>query len=649
MKFDKLSIQNFLTITGAEVQLKDRGLHLIQGQNLDDSSATSNGAGKSSVVDALCWCLFGETAREVKGDKVVNRAAKKDCRVELWFEVGHTRYRAIRHRKHATFKNQLIVEVAGSTPGDAPTDLSRGTDAETQKVLEKIIGCSYEVFIAAVYSGQEAMPDLPRMKDRELKTLIEEAAGLQRIERAYMKARADALEASGALQKIVTSLDSASGEKARADAALDDAAVKFDAWEGGRATRIAETEEALGLAVAESVRIEAKLRAAIPGATKAKARIAEIDADLANHNAAAEAVTAASSLVRSAELAVDSNHLRRLAGQVVTYRTKIANAEQEVKQPCSECGTELSTMTPEAFVEHQQRHLEAAEKTLAEAKVKAAEQMADLAAKRARVVELTALVPDVTALVTERQSEAEKLEACVEIGKGLDTARSSVTAYKDQLAARTSESNIHATAKAISEKRVQEASERIAALVTERDSAAALVAIRNAVVKVFGPAGVRAQILDTVTPFLNDRTADYLSALSDGHITATWTTLTKSASGELKEKFSIDVEHAKGGDSFAEISGGEKRKVRLACALALQDLVASRATQPIDLWIGDEIDDALDPAGLERLMTILERKARERGTVLVISHSDLRDWIDNITTVTKAEQWKSTMEGSLCV
>jgi DNA repair exonuclease SbcCD ATPase subunit len=168
------------------------------------------------------------------------------------------------------------------------------------------------------------------------------------------------------------------------------------------------------------------------------------------------------------------------------------------------------------------------------------------------------------------------------------------------------------------------------------------------VVKVFGPAGVRAQILDTVTPFLNARTADYLSVLSDGAMQAIWTTLTKSATGDLKEKFSIEVTHSKGADEFAGLSGGEKRKVRLACALALQDLVASRATQPIDLWIGDEVDDALDPSGLERLMTILERKARERGTVLVISHSDLRDWIDNVTTVTKQGQWQSVVEGSLC-
>jgi DNA repair exonuclease SbcCD ATPase subunit len=175
------------------------------------------------------------------------------------------------------------------------------------------------------------------------------------------------------------------------------------------------------------------------------------------------------------------------------------------------------------------------------------------------------------------------------------------------------------------------------------------LAIAESVSKVFSPAGVRAHILDTVTPYLNDRTSEYLNALSDGSISAVWSTLGETAKGELREKFNIDVENAKGGKSFGLISGGEKRKVRIATMLALQDLVASRATKSINIWIGDEIDDALDPAGLERLMGILERKARERGTVLVISHNELTDWVDNIATITKKPGGPSVVDGALCV
>jgi DNA repair exonuclease SbcCD ATPase subunit len=159
----------------------------------------------------------------------------------------------------------------------------------------------------------------------------------------------------------------------------------------------------------------------------------------------------------------------------------------------------------------------------------------------------------------------------------------------------------------------------------------------QAVVTVFAPAGVRARRLDEATPFLNQRTAHYLGSLADGAIEAFWTTLTENKSKkELLEKFSVTVEKVGvGSGSFKNLSGGEKRKVRLACALALQDLVATRAAKSLDLFVGDEIDDALDDAGLERLMGVLEEKARDRGTVLVISHNDIKDFVRKTIQVTK--------------
>jgi DNA repair exonuclease SbcCD ATPase subunit len=133
--------------------------------------------------------------------------------------------------------------------------------------------------------------------------------------------------------------------------------------------------------------------------------------------------------------------------------------------------------------------------------------------------------------------------------------------------------------------------------------------------------------------------------LSDGNIQAVWSTLTRNAKGETKEKFNIEVTYEDGADGFGGLSGGEKRKVRLATATALQDLVATRATKPINIFLADEIDHALDDAGLERLMDMLNKKARERGTVVVVSHTNLSDWVDQIITVTR-EGKTSRVEGA---
>lgn len=646
MKFLDAHIDNFLTISVARIELADKGLNLIQGVNADDDSASSNGAGKSSIVDAICWCLYGVTARGVKGDSVVNLAAKKNTAVSVRMQNGASIYKVTRYRKHHGGKNSLNVILEGDA-GAAPVVLTRGTDAETQKELEKIIGCSYEVFMAAVYSGQEAMPDLPKMGDRDLKRLIEEGAGLQRIERAYAVARERSNTAKGAVSTVQTKLDSAKTSLLRTESALDLRREKLKQWDAGRATTLAAMEERVQAAKTDATTKALGAQKLKPAADAATARLAVIGVELSKHADLLRTAQQAASHKFNLESSVEKHALTQAKNKVMALTEQIANAATELSKPCTECGTPGSLDKMDEWIEHKNRHLATARADWEALKSRVLVQLQGVLTAKQEAEAAQAAVPDVTVLEEERKTLQADVKAFNDAVRATQTAKNTFDQEKLTLANQQAAINPEQAVVTDLEQRLAEESAQIGALVTELEAAHEKAAIAENVVKVFGPAGVRAQILDTVTPFLNARTADYLSVLSDGAMQAVWTTLTKSATGDLKEKFSIEVTHSKGADSFAGLSGGEKRKVRLATALALQDLVASRATQPIDLWIGDEVDDALDPSGLERLMTILERKARERGTVMVISHSDLRDWIDNVTTVTKADG-VSTIEGSLC-
>lgn len=649
MKFEQLHARNFLTLQACTVGLIDRGLNVIQGENLDNTSADSNGAGKSSVVDALCWVLFGVTARGVKGDSVVNRAAKKDTEVTLTLLHGDIRYRVKRYRKHKEHKNALLVFSEPLVPdGSDPVDMSKGTDAETQKVLEKILGCSQEVFMAAIYSGQEAMPDLPRMTDRELKRLIEEGAGLQRIELAYEEARARRTAVSNQIDMAVNSVDAVKVRLSRDEANLSIKTAERDAWNHARAERLAAAQATLDDATQKTRSAGAALVASKPDHDAHLAERAELDAKLADHSAIEGAARAAEQVANAADSAVDRAGLNNASSVVKTIADQIENAATELAKPCPECGKPHTEDELAEYIAHRTKRLADAQANLALVKKRVTEQAQAAVAAKTAAAEKRAAVPNVSAL-TARRAELDRLIAARESAmQDLRRLSGNVEAAKSALAVRESEVNpLDAVVKQL-QQQIEEDTRALAAKNAVIEELKAKLQVAEEVVKVFGPSGVRAHILDTVTPFLNERTADYLSALSDGAIQATWTTLSKGASGDLKEKFSIEVTTEKDGDSFAALSGGEKRKVRLATALALQDLVASRATHPLDLWVGDEVDDALDPAGLERLMTILERKARERGTVLVISHNSLADWCDQITTVRK-EGGFSTVEGALCV
>lgn len=648
MEFLKLKIDNFLAIGDApEIALKDQGLVLIQGQNEDDSSATSNGVGKSSIADALCWAVYGETARGITGDGVVNKVAKKNCSVSITLRDGDIGYRITRYRKHKDKKNSTVVECAPSE-GALFADISKGTEKETQELIDSIMGCSLDVFMAAIYAGQEVTPDLPKMTDKQLKLLIEEAAGVERIEAAYEIARKKLGTAKDALTIFESGI--AATEKLLDDAKieLEKKKLEAEAFDKGREGR-AKIYKELADARKDVLRRFLTSMKGIDTDTLNK-RNSELGVQLAGHSDMLKRRDEIKRKVAEAVRKADAAKIRLddMTDQAKRLKSAFDNAEEEIKKPCPSCGKPGNEHDLESYRKHVKlKLLEAVEN----AKTQKTSWEAFVAVKTALEAELTtfeATIPDVSALTAEQGEINTKLREHADlrvkaIKEKAEMDRVSVEADKTM-----TETNPHASAITMAQERIdkhtaylKEAREKLAEKQRE-------YAIAESVVKVFGPAGVRAHILDTVTPFLNDRTADYLSALSDGNISATWTTLTTTAKGDLKEKFNIEVSNTKGAESFGGLSGGEKRKVRLATMLALQDLVSSRATKPINLWIGDEIDDALDRAGLERLMGILERKARERGTVMVISHSDLRDWIDNVTTVVKREGL-STIEGAMVV
>ena len=648
MKFNSLSIANFLTVQCANVFLADRGLNLLQGINEVDSSATSNGAGKSTIADALCWALYGTTARGASSDQVINNVAKKNTAVAVDLQDGATGYRITRYRKHATFKNSTTVLQMDSA--GAIVDLTKGTEKETQAVINQILGCSLEVFKGAIYAGQENMVDLPGQTDKALKVLIEEAAGVEQLEAAYGVARTKAAEAEKGVGAIQARIDSAQMYIGHESSSKQIAELKHADFEQGREGRAkgfsdqADAQKQAALAILATIK-------GIDHAALEQERDALVAATQGAQAATQAAAKYFNSTVQSATIGVDrqTRQFETAAAEAREIAKTIENAPAELAKPCSACGKPHTPDELESFKAHQTVLLRTKLSAANELKAARDAAQATLAAARAEHARLLSLIPDVSATVTRindlNKQIAEVTAMKAEVARIIGVAQGLVA----QAEMARKEVNPQAAVIEQCEKRIAERSKEIADLQPQLAEAKRVMEIAQSVAQVFSPAGVRAHILDTVTPFLNERTSHYLGNLSDGNLTAIWSTLTRNAKGEAREKFGIEVSHALGGEDFCLISGGEKRKVRLACMLALQDLVASRATKSIELWIGDEIDDAMDEAGLERLMAILEEKAREKGTVVVISHNSLRDWIDETTVMRKVAKGHSVIEGGLTV
>lgn len=627
MKFKQLSIENFMAIGEATLSLEDRGLVLVQGENRDDSSQDSNGAGKSSIVDSLCWCLYGQTAREETGDAVINDKVGKNCRVSLTIDDDGTEYTVTRHRKYTGSGNSLMLTQNG-------TDLTQGTDKLTQERVNQVIGSSYQVFRASVYGGQDVQTDLLKMTDKFLKQIVEEAAGIDRLQSAHDLAKTKLKEAK-------EKLDLVDRDKFQHQMTIDDAEFyvekakkRIDEYEEEREGRVNGLELAVKSRKEKASSLVKAIKAANIESVKSeyedlinKAVDEEWQNQLAHYQDSLSGC--------KEEIATKKGELNALKLKLAEAKQKIVDNKSLLGQPCSECG---KPYTEEDLADVLKAAREFIDTSLPIAK-KVKARVDELEKQAESIAELIKAHHASVTVSDEDKARREALRASIDDYeskmKDAKTLKSDITDKIAELdAVKTAENPYNKDLEEVNQRveGAKQALEEIDARIAEERKA---VEVAQAVVEVYGNTGVRAHILDTVTPYLNQQTSEYLSQLSDGNIEALWSTLTTNSKGELREKFSIEVKSATGGKRHGLLSGGEKRKARLATNMALQDLVASRATKPIDLYIGDEIDDALDKSGLERLMNLLEERAKQRGTVMVISHNELSDWISEVITVVK--------------
>ena len=112
INFKSILIENFMSIGNAQIQLNDQGYMLVSGINNNPTdTARSNGSGKSSIFEAIVWCLTGETMRGNKD--IVNRYGDDGALVDMQFVINDNTYKLIRTKDHSQHKTNLKIYIDG--------------------------------------------------------------------------------------------------------------------------------------------------------------------------------------------------------------------------------------------------------------------------------------------------------------------------------------------------------------------------------------------------------------------------------------------------------------------------------------------------------------------------------------------------------
>ena len=161
--FKKIRWSNFLS-TGnnpIEVILDRSPTTLIIGEN---------GAGKSTILDALCFALFGKAFRNINKPQLINTINEKAALVEIEFSIGNNFYQVSRGIKPNIFEikcNQKLLNQDSHS-------------RDYQEFLEKsILQFNYKSFTQVVILGSSTFVPFMQLKDKDRRTIIEDLLDIQ--------------------------------------------------------------------------------------------------------------------------------------------------------------------------------------------------------------------------------------------------------------------------------------------------------------------------------------------------------------------------------------------------------------------------------------------------------------------------------------
>jgi exonuclease SbcC len=390
----KLSLTNFMCYRQAEVNFA--GIHVA-------CLAGANGAGKSALLDAVTWALWGK-ARARRDDELI-RLGEDEMSVELTFDLGEQTYRVLRQRK-AGKRGSSLLDFQASDDGRWRS-LAESTIRDTQDKIEHVLRLDYDTFINSAFLRQGHADEFTVKTAAERKRVLGDILGLDRWaeyeERAKEKARSIQTE----MEAIDLRLQEIEAELARRP--------EYEAELEKARKAVEELSAALQEAQAAYQQVEAaraELRHAQAQSAELGERVAQAERDLA--------ALAEERVSREGRLA----EYKELLSRAKEIKTGYAAYQQAVEQERA-LGAKL-----QQSVELNERRV-ALEAQLTEAR-HALETEREVIARR--IPELEARLPN-EALVAEYEEAQAQLTHLLQLSQSREAARDDLTHIAEEQAA----------------------------------------------------------------------------------------------------------------------------------------------------------------------------------------------------------------------
>ena len=608
--FNKIMLHNFLSFGDAEIELNNRGYVFVQGVNENpNDNSLSNGAGKSSIWDAISYALTGVTIRGTKD--VVNIHTDDGAFVALDMDVDGKNFKILRSKNHSKYKTNLLIYIDGKNVSGKGI---RDSDALLQQYLPDLTASLLgSVIILGQGLPQRFTNNTPSGRKEVLEKLSKSDFMIEDLKNRIAKRKQQLSQKIREEEDKILSLQSEKTiyeKQLKSNQDLLNTMSPPEAYDNA----IEELQTKLNN-IEKSVQ---ELEIEISGASsKQSDLLVNYNSIISEQNAELQQVD----IKHSSELKELNDAKSDNTSKGYALKQEITKMEA-IKDVCPTCGQKLPNVSkPDTSKMREEMLLYA--NTVKELNVKISNVEAKVKAEKT-TISLNFKVRQ-NALSTEMQNikaTVDKLNTSMRDLLKEKTATSTrlveLKGYKEQ----------YNNKKAIYEANIKDAEQKIKEIQEKLlyNNTKEVLTEHSKIIDKFDTIikrDFRGYLLSNVISFIDAKAKEYSQYIFETD----------------KISFVLDgnnINISYDGKEYDNLSGGERQKVDIIIQLSIRDMLCKYLNFSSNILVLDEIVDFLDATGCDKIMNLINTRLNDINSIYFISHhTDLGFSYDSVLTVVK--------------
>lgn len=642
---ERVVLTNFGPFESGCVDLSQPGLTTVEGEIHGMPGCTSNGSGKSMLLDAPTWCLFDRCLRPgYEGDAVMRTVyerlpsgilrearkpngksvrAKGGTCVEVTLVGESPEVRVARYRGHPKHKNAVRLWLDG-------VDVTRGRNADTNAAIVQVLGMDFTAFTNTIaFAARDDVRSFFAAPDAQRKQVLDRILGLE----VYARALALARERLALVQQESSRW---AIERLQAQQRLD-LCVEALAAEVGSIS-VEDLQTALGSEQVLQRRLSKQCADASKAVGEAKHALSDAEGEAREERARHQTEIAEIQKRQAARAAKIREALTHRAGFAAQIRDKKDALQKLSMMEDVDCPT-CQQAVPHTHIARvdavTQKEVKALEVQLAKADAALA-HLEDTAAASATLPPVPTF-PQLDVCRTVLQGAEADRRVLQEKFAAIERRVASLQQQLAEVEGRH--------ARLVANK--QKATERLAEVDVESQETERQLAQLKVCVSMFGNSGLKSFLIEATLPVINKAATRYARQLcGPGAQIRLLATRQLKSSDAVREEMSVECSIPGAATSYMAASKGQKRRLDLSLLLALRDVVATRAAARINQCFADELFDGLDPAGCDAAIELLRQTAESCPVVLVTHDPRLKAVGDRMVLVRHENGVADVVEGA---